>query len=204
LDFVSHDCYKSATRSATGDRELFPLRSLAAPLLPTGAAVTDPPSRRDRIIAMLRDPSPRQLATLAPIADALVARARKLGPVPLVNEVLALPKLTPTQVQHAATLMEQMRSRALISTPVGHYSRGAPPPANGQSPGGVQSPGGNKKPGRPSDAAVKRAVKAAGNVGEAKLLAAVRNKYPGVRRDQVRNASENAFGKRPAHRPPKK
>jgi hypothetical protein len=56
---------------------------------------------------------------------------------------------------------------------------------------------------RPRDATVKAAVKEVGNLGEIKLLAAVRTKHPGVRRQQVRDASHELFGSRPAHRPSK-
>jgi hypothetical protein len=59
------------------------------------------------------------------------------------------------------------------------------------------------KKSRPSEAAVLEAVKNIGNLPPDKLWPQVQKTHPSATRQQVRNAREQQFGARPAHRPRK-
>jgi len=172
------------------------------------------PSVREQLIEWLRNPTPEVLRleeTIRqdPRAAAIRALLRRLNeasarkPSPAEQEWKAAWEAQVRRIKETYLVSNTLRPPPERSPPdIGHImpERREPLPAKDNL---NDRPGDNEKPGRPSDAKVKAAVKAAGNLGAVNLLAAIREKYPGVRRDQVREASKNIFGTRPAHRPRK-
>ena len=71
--------------------------------------MADPRSGRECLIAMLRDPSSKELATLAPVVQGIAAFVRKGGPFPQELQASQSAKPTPAQALRVAALSAQLK-----------------------------------------------------------------------------------------------